>query len=146
MVVCYCSSIFVQAEKLWSKQTYIQWMILRRQQMISVQAEHSVREASGTVYKGILSDGSIVAIKKSNTLDEKQLDQLVNEVPILSQINHRHIVRLLGCCLETEVPLLVYEYVSNGTHCRHLHDEGNVSPKSWKNWLRIGSEIAGAPG
>lgn len=45
--------------------------------MISVQAEHSVREASGTVYKGMLSDGSIVAIKKSNTLDEKQLDQLM---------------------------------------------------------------------
>ncbi|XP_022866831.1 wall-associated receptor kinase-like 22 isoform X2 [Olea europaea var. sylvestris] len=98
----------------------------------------------GTVYKGMLSDGSIVAVKRSNIIDESQVSQFINEVFILSHINHRQIVKLLGCCLEAEVPLLVYEYVPNGTLSHHLHDEHNVSIISWDNRLRIAAEIAGA--
>ncbi|XP_059666606.1 wall-associated receptor kinase 5-like [Cornus florida] len=97
----------------------------------------------GTVYKGMLTDGSIVAVKKSNIIDETQVGQFINEVIILSHINHRNIVKLLGCCLEIEVPMLVYEYVSNGTLSDHLHDEGYGS-MSWNNRLRVAGEIAGA--
>ncbi|XP_059658540.1 wall-associated receptor kinase-like 1 [Cornus florida] len=91
----------------------------------------------------MLSDGSIVAIKKSNKVDENQVGQFINEVIILSQINYRNIVKLLGCCLETEVPILVYEYVSKGTLSEHLHDEGHAS-MSWDNRLRVAGEIARA--
>ncbi|EXC29895.1 Wall-associated receptor kinase-like 2 [Morus notabilis] len=98
----------------------------------------------GTVYKGMLTDGSIVAIKKSRAIDRKQIEQFVNEVAILSRINHRNIVKLLGCCLETETPMLVYEFIPNGTLFHQIHNKDPESSLSWENRLSIASDVAEA--
>ncbi|XP_047164470.1 wall-associated receptor kinase-like 2 [Vigna umbellata] len=98
----------------------------------------------GTVYKGMLPDGTIVAVKRSKEIERNQIETFVNEVVILSQINHRNIVKLLGCCLETETPLLVYEFIPNGTLSHHIHRRDNEPSLSWESRLRIACEVAGA--
>ncbi|GJZ21090.1 wall-associated receptor kinase-like protein 1 [Tanacetum coccineum] len=102
------------------------------------------RGGQGTVYKGMLPDGKIVAIKKSLVVDESQIESFINEVFLLSQISHRNVVKLHGCCLETEVPILVYEFVSNGDLCQFIHDENYEFPTFWSIRLQIATEVAGA--
>ncbi|KAL7246089.1 hypothetical protein ACSBR2_001258 [Camellia fascicularis] len=76
-------------------------------------------------------------------VDENQIEQFINEVVMLSQINHKNVVKLLCCCLETQVPLLVYEFITNGTLFEHINNQSKASNISWENRLQIAVETAG---
>ncbi|KAI8010152.1 Wall-associated receptor kinase-like 10 [Camellia lanceoleosa] len=92
----------------------------------------------------MLLDGRIITVKKSKVVNEGQVEQFINEVVIISQIVHRNIVKLLGCCLETYVPLLIYEFIPNGTLSQHIHDPNEEFPLSWELRFRIATKVAGA--
>ncbi|XP_039044034.1 wall-associated receptor kinase-like 2 [Hibiscus syriacus] len=102
------------------------------------------RGGSGTVYKGTLCNGRVIAVKKSRMVDRNRINEFINEVVVLTQINHRNVVKLLGCCLETEVPLLVYEYVPNESLHYHIHNPSRRRLIPWEDRLRIATETATA--
>ncbi|CAA7059451.1 unnamed protein product [Microthlaspi erraticum] len=102
----------------------------------------------GTVYKGMLPDGRIVAVKKAKAVDKDQVAEFINEVVVLTQINHRNIVSIFGFCLETEVPVLVYEYIPNGNVFELLHGdvEGGHTAANWELRWDIAKDTAHALG
>ncbi|XP_078169740.1 wall-associated receptor kinase 2-like [Carex rostrata] len=97
----------------------------------------------GTVYKGTQRDQTI-AIKKCKIIDESKKKEFGKEMLILSQINHKNIVRILGCCLEVEVPILVYEFIPNGTLYSCIHHKKQGSHISLVTRVRIAHESAEA--
>nr|XP_034928831.1 wall-associated receptor kinase 2-like [Populus alba] len=97
----------------------------------------------GSVYRGVLADDVQVAVKKFKGVDKAQMnEEFQKEMGVVSQVNHKNVVKLLGLCLETKVPLLVYEFISNGTLFKHIHGKTSQLLASWSNRLRIASEIA----
>jgi serine/threonine protein kinase len=96
----------------------------------------------GTVYKGIVKGNMHVAIKRCALIDERQKKEFGQEMLILSQINHKNIVKLVGCCLEVEVPMLVYEFIPNGTLYELIHGKNQALQISFSTLLRIAHEAA----
>ncbi|GFQ04208.1 wall-associated receptor kinase-like 14 [Phtheirospermum japonicum] len=99
--------------------------------------------AYGTVYAGKLSTDEWVAIKRIKHRDAHSIDQVLNEIHLLSSVSHPNLVRLLGCTVEHEQQILVYEFMPNGTLSQHLQRErGNGL--SWPVRLTIAAETAQA--
>ncbi|KAJ1271883.1 hypothetical protein BS78_06G159800 [Paspalum vaginatum] len=96
----------------------------------------------GTVYKGIVKGNMPVAIKRCAIINERQKKEFGKEMLILSQINHKNIVKLVGCCLEVEVPMLVYEFIPKGTLYELIHGKNQALQISFSSLLRIAHEAA----
>lgn len=68
---------------------------------------------AGSVFKGILPDGRAVAVKRLFFNTRQWADEFFNEVNLISGIDHKNVVKLLGCSIEGAESLLVYEFVPN---------------------------------
>ncbi|CAO2167608.1 unnamed protein product [Urochloa humidicola] len=77
----------------------------------------------GEVYKGLLQDGTIVAVKRRHSHPRQEF---VQEVNYLSSLQHRNLVKLLGFCQENGMQMLVYEYIPNGSVSTHLHGHSDA--------------------
>ncbi|KAM3410068.1 hypothetical protein ACQJBY_002367 [Aegilops geniculata] len=88
----------------------------------------------GLVYKGLLFDGSVVAIKRR--MGAPRLE-FADEVRRLSEICHRNIVTLIGYCQEGGLQMLVFEYSPNGNVCSHLYGKGSMTRLEFKQRLAI---------
>ncbi|KAI5428186.1 hypothetical protein KIW84_033261, partial [Lathyrus oleraceus] len=100
----------------------------------------------GTVYKGDLKDGRVVAVKRHYESNFKLVAQFMNEVEILAKLRHKNLVTLYGCSSKhSRELLLVYEYIPNGTVADHIH--GNQSSSCLLPWsvrMNIALETAEA--
>ncbi|CAL5066717.1 unnamed protein product [Urochloa decumbens] len=96
----------------------------------------------GEVYKGHLDNKEVVVKKPISGGAQKNNDQFVNEVIIQSQVIHKNIVRLIGCCLEVDIPMLVYEFISKGSLEDILHSSKEVVPLDMDVRLSIAVQSA----
>ncbi|XP_019078074.1 probable LRR receptor-like serine/threonine-protein kinase RFK1 isoform X3 [Vitis vinifera] len=97
----------------------------------------------GPVYKGLLSDGTIVAVKQLSSISRQGNREFLNEIAMISCLQHPNLVKLHGCCVEGDQLLLVYEYMENNSLAGALFGPENGLPNlDWPTRLKICIGIA----
>ncbi|CAA6665666.1 unnamed protein product [Spirodela intermedia] len=99
----------------------------------------------GPVYKGVLPDGSMIAVKQLSSKSKQGNREFVNEIGLISSLQHPNLVRLYGCCIEGDQLLLIYEYMENNSLARALYGpDGLKLELDWQTRRKICIGIAGA--
>lgn len=92
----------------------------------------------GRVYRGVLEDGTKLAVKVLRRDDQQGGREFMAEVEMLSRLHHRNLVKLIGICTEEHNRSLVYELIPNGSVESHLHDQDKeTAPLDWDARMKI---------
>ncbi|XP_073307313.1 probable receptor-like serine/threonine-protein kinase At4g34500 [Primulina huaijiensis] len=92
----------------------------------------------GIVYRGVLPDGSLVAVKNLRNNKGQAEKEFKVEVEVIGKARHKNLVGLIGYCAEGAQRFLVYEYIENGNLDQWLHgDVGPISPLGWEIRMKI---------